>query len=255
MRLKLEVLTNNSETKLFIFLLSNLKAIQQEYRMFGDTDTESDVGCPHFEDIWDAPGGPIQVDFANNPSDALFARLFVNKSESESSGDSQCIPWKYCDLVLSVIRDPHFSSRDVTFKDCGDMFRCIGRRRQEGWSVVEARPKQNISFPQVVLEGVLDCIKTGMEKSKDILRADRWKYPDASWTGWLEGWRDTLQNVALVHSLIVACECPTITGLRRCFDERSKAKFHSKSSIRRLDESPTHVLQIFVPPNDAHRAK
>ncbi len=89
-------------------------------------------------------------DFAN-PSDNLFARLFVNNLNSPGA----CIPWKYCDLILSTFKDIRFNSRDVTFKSCGDMFCRMGRYRDDTWSMVEARSVMDKTFPQAVLEGCI----------------------------------------------------------------------------------------------------
>jgi len=135
-------------------------------------------------------------DFAN-PSDNLFARLFVNNSPGA------CIPWKYCDLILSTFKDIRFNSREVTFKSCGDMFCRMGRYRDDTWSMVEARSVMDKTFPQVVLEGVFDVIKMEMQWSVDTerqnsrnntLRANRL---EEITTG---GWRKTLRQMALVHS-------------------------------------------------------
>jgi len=111
--------------------------------------------------VRDAPGGPIHFD---NPSDDLFARLFVNDSPDA------CIPWKYCDLILSAFKDIRFNSREVTFKDCGDMFCRMGEVRDDAWSAIEARSVANTTIPRAVLEGVFDVIKVEMLSLADIRR-------------------------------------------------------------------------------------
>ncbi|KLO06762.1 hypothetical protein SCHPADRAFT_910074 [Schizopora paradoxa] len=104
-------------------------------------------------------GGPIAF---NNISDGLFARLFMNDSPED------CIPWQFCDLILSVINDPRFNSKDVTFKNGGDMFCSVGQLRGEAWSMVEARSKGMTTIPQVVLEGVFDVLREDMQRKADI---------------------------------------------------------------------------------------
>lgn len=111
--------------------------------------------CRLRDTIHETPVVPIHF---NNPSDELFARLFVNESPDT------CIPWKYYDMLLSALRDASFDPKEITFKNSGDMFSFVGRKRDEGWSAVESRSGDTSAFPQAVLEAVFDLIKDEMEE-------------------------------------------------------------------------------------------
>ncbi|KLO17888.1 hypothetical protein SCHPADRAFT_146021 [Schizopora paradoxa] len=160
-------------------------------------------------------GGPVRFE---NQSDTIFASLFLPVSESENDSEndshyycdclnynSESIPWQFCDRILRVIRNPQFNSKDVTFKDCGDMFGAIGRRRDHMWSLVEARPTCDSpsSLPLVILVGVLDYLK--IEIISRIFQVpiesryldNRLRVEDNA--GVLE-WKQTLRNMMLVHS-------------------------------------------------------
>lgn len=167
------------------------------------SDEDSDVDrqhvsvleCRHRDNtLREAPGGgPLDFD---NISDSLVARLFINDSPDA------CIPWKYCELILSTINDIRFNSKDVTFKNGGDMFSRMGQHRSEAWSVVEARSKKT-TIPQVALEGVFNIMEMEMQHGVDIelgkSRGHSLDPSDVRTT--LRGvWRDTLWRMALVHS-------------------------------------------------------
>jgi len=126
-----------------------------------------------------------------NPSNALFASLFLplpSRFATPTDPDVVTIPWKFCS------------------EDCGHMFNSFALRRQNAWSAVDARPGDSATFPQVVLNCVLDFIKVEV---KIAMNARRWGILDPEYAGrpWIETrnkpvreWRGALQNMMLVHS-------------------------------------------------------
>lgn len=84
------------------------------------------------------------------------------------------------------------------------MFSCIGQRREEGWSVVEARPRTDSLFPQVFLEGIFDIVKAEMEQTMVYTRRNLWNRPPGPWSV-LQWWKDALKSMMLVHSSWHAC--------------------------------------------------
>lgn len=103
----------------------------------------------------------VPLEFENH-SDYLFARLFLNIDTAAR------IPWKFCDTILSTLRDPRFDNRSITFKDCGDMYCQIGQYRDRAWSLVESRPQDNAVFPQVILDGVFDVLEDTLKITSNI---------------------------------------------------------------------------------------
>ncbi|KLO17881.1 hypothetical protein SCHPADRAFT_886690 [Schizopora paradoxa] len=89
----------------------------------------------NLEDInFSKPGGPVRFD---NPSDTIFASLFLPFS---SESDEDClgsVPWQFCDRILAAIRSPQFDSKEVSFKNWVDMFSSVGNRRRDKWSTLE----------------------------------------------------------------------------------------------------------------------
>ncbi|KLO17879.1 hypothetical protein SCHPADRAFT_145720 [Schizopora paradoxa] len=162
---------------------------------------------------FEKPGGPVQFE---NSSDTIFASLFLpvfnlrpedrtyrhSDTDSEDSQqrkpidfDSEIIPWQFCDRILEVLRNPLFSPKEVSFENCGDMFRRVGQKRQDKWSVVETRPACE-TFPLAILEGVLDILRAELDSQAffDVncsLSSRRCR-------GVV--WRETLQNMVSVHS-------------------------------------------------------
>ncbi|KLO17885.1 hypothetical protein SCHPADRAFT_994041, partial [Schizopora paradoxa] len=146
----------------------------------------------NLEDIeFDQPGGPVQFD---NPSDTIFASLFLPVSLNEDGLDS--VPWQFCDRILYAIRSPQFDPKKVTFKNCGDMFCSIGSRRRDMWSAVEARPTCNASFPMVILDGIVDCLQAEMPPRTSSENRD-YTYDQMPE---VRQWTKTLQSMMLVHS-------------------------------------------------------
>lgn len=152
-------------------------------------------------DIGNEPGGPVCFE---NPSDTIFARLFlpvsssdINLSTASFLHEPKSIPWQFCDRILNIIRDPRFKPMEISFEDSGDMFRSIGQRRNKAWSVVEARPTCNSSFPLVILDGVLDFLKEDMIKAQNTSN-----HVGGIWSAATEvpEWKKTLQNMMFVHS-------------------------------------------------------
>ncbi|KLO17886.1 hypothetical protein SCHPADRAFT_900255 [Schizopora paradoxa] len=146
----------------------------------------------NLEDIkFDQPGGPVRFD---NPSDTIFASLFLPASISKDGLDS--VPWEFCDRILSAIRSPQFNPKEVTFKNCGDMFRRVGNHRRDLWSAVEARSTCNASFPLPILDGIVDCLKAAMPSHTSSETGD-YGYDQR-----IDGreWTKTLQSMMLVHS-------------------------------------------------------
>ncbi|KLO17875.1 hypothetical protein SCHPADRAFT_900246 [Schizopora paradoxa] len=139
------------------------------------------------------PGGPVRFD---NPSDTIFASIFLPVS---SYANEDGVPWQFCDRILSAIRRPQFNPKDITFKDCGDMFRCVGRRRHDMWSSIEARPTSDSSFPLVILDGVLEWIKAQRLSISARSRVEERHFQNVLRRE-SDGWKQCLQNMMLVHS-------------------------------------------------------
>ncbi|KLO17877.1 hypothetical protein SCHPADRAFT_994036 [Schizopora paradoxa] len=149
------------------------------------------------EDIkFNGLGGPVHFE---NTSDTIFASLFLPVSFDDNYLNS--VPWQFCDRILSAIQSPHFNSKEVTFKSFGDMMCSVGARKHDTWSVVEGRPTCNASFPTVILDRVLDCLKAGMpsptfsEEDGDTDDDEEEEDGDGEYK-----WTKTLKNMMLVHS-------------------------------------------------------
>ncbi|KLO06761.1 hypothetical protein SCHPADRAFT_932879, partial [Schizopora paradoxa] len=141
-----------------------------------------------------------------NPSDNIFARIFTKVKEDGSSTEENCVPWKFCDIILSAIRDPRFNAKDVTFENCGEMLSRMASRRDEGWSKVAVRAHVTSSsgLPTVVLLGVLNMLKVEMQEALDIGRwgaivQDFSLVTSRFASVGFRDWRETLRNIALVH--------------------------------------------------------
>lgn len=149
---------------------------------------------------FDTPGGPVRFE---NASDTIFASLFLpafdlqrgtlRQTEYEMETcpapdpidfDSESIPWQFCDRILKTLRNPNFNPREITFENCGDMFRRVGEKRQDKWTVAEARPTCS-TFPMVVLDEVLDALEA--EALHNSRRGDI-------------AWMKTIKNMMFVHS-------------------------------------------------------
>ncbi|KLO17873.1 hypothetical protein SCHPADRAFT_994033 [Schizopora paradoxa] len=164
---------------------------------------------PHFN--IDEPGGPV---YFENPSDTIFAGLFLPVLTPTASGyrsmnaldtdsENSSIPWQFCDRILSAIRDPQFNPKKISFRDCGDMFRAVGRRRHDKWLAVEARPTCNAAFPMAILDGVLDIFREEVAMQAHIERKHFFGHIRVWTTGRDYEWdttKATLQTMMLVHS-------------------------------------------------------
>lgn len=114
------------------------------------------------------------------------------------------IPWKFCNTLLSVIRNPQFNPMEVTFESCGEMLSRAASRREEGWSNVSGRTQATIGPSPVILLGVLDSLKDEMQQALDI---ERWGAIDQKFnfvgsrfsSEGFRRWKETLRNIALVH--------------------------------------------------------
>ncbi|KLO17880.1 hypothetical protein SCHPADRAFT_994038 [Schizopora paradoxa] len=141
----------------------------------------------NIEDIkLDEPGGPVRFE---NPSDTIFASLFLPEESSDS------VPWQYCDRILSAIRSPQFNPKEVTFESSGDMFRRVGDRRRDRWAVMEARSTCSASFPLVILDCVLDRLQAVISMPTSLSPDDYF----ARRVSRMEWWEEALQNMMLVH--------------------------------------------------------
>ncbi|KLO17876.1 hypothetical protein SCHPADRAFT_886685 [Schizopora paradoxa] len=153
--------------------------------------------------VCDTPGGSVRFE---NTSDTIFANLFLplndpdDPDRSDSPNDFSSIPWQFCDRLLRALRDPRFKPMDITFRDCSDMFRCVGDRRHDAWSEVEARPTCNASFPLVVLDGVLECMKAEMLSMVSRMPIEERYFKKLGHWIFQSGEEEDLQNMMLVHS-------------------------------------------------------
>lgn len=94
----------------------------------------------------------------DNPSDTLLARLSIANDVEDS----------ILDLFLSVIHDPNFSPKEVTFKHSGDIHRKVAKLREEDMCSLGNRSSRGmlnftIGLPNVILDGVIDVLKAELE--------------------------------------------------------------------------------------------
>lgn len=102
----------------------------------------------------------------NNASDALLARLLLSGEVEDTS----------LDLFLSVIKNPNFNPREVTFKRSGDILRLVAEQRQQHIDSVVNRSSQGMvnvtaGVPSVVLDGVINVLKSEFDRSVLALRS------------------------------------------------------------------------------------
>ncbi|KLO17829.1 hypothetical protein SCHPADRAFT_143911 [Schizopora paradoxa] len=102
----------------------------------------------------------------NNVSDALLARLLLTDGVEDTS----------LDLFISVINDPNFNPREVTFKRSGDILRLVAEQRQQDIDSLGNRSSQGMinvtaGVPGVVLDGVIDVLKDEFEDAALALRS------------------------------------------------------------------------------------
>lgn len=135
----------------------------------------------------------------NNPSDALFAQLFL-KIEGA--------PLSVFDSILSTIRNPSFNAKDITFKDCGDF--CSYVTSSQNGAVCRCGWESNVGLPEVILDSVLDMLGDELRRGWDAARKHfhgliqlKRMYCYITMALFLNArdyWRSTLLNCAFVHS-------------------------------------------------------
>ncbi|KLO17827.1 hypothetical protein SCHPADRAFT_900204 [Schizopora paradoxa] len=99
-------------------------------------------------------------------SDALLARLSIMNGIEDA----------ILDLFLSVVNDPNFDSKEVSFKESADIHLCVAERRQENLDSLGNRSSQDMvnvtaGLPTVVLDCVVDVLKYELEDAVVALRS------------------------------------------------------------------------------------
>ncbi|KLO17828.1 hypothetical protein SCHPADRAFT_993998 [Schizopora paradoxa] len=110
----------------------------------------------------------LQTHFqCNNTSDALLARLLLTDGVEDT----------ILDLFLSVVNDPNFNPKDVTFKHSGDVHRLVGEQIKKNTDSLGNRSLQHgminvtAGLPSIVLDGVIDVLKGELEDTVLALRS------------------------------------------------------------------------------------
>lgn len=98
----------------------------------------------------------------SNQSDALLARLVLTEGLDSS----------VLDLVLSIIHNPAFNTRDVSFASSGDIYAHVANERAVKEFSFDSRllaPPKN-AIPEVVLDGMFDILKADLLDTAASLR-------------------------------------------------------------------------------------
>lgn len=139
----------------------------------------------------------------NNASDALLARLLLTDGVEDT----------ILDLFLSVVSDPNFESKDVTFKLSGDIHRLVGEQRKKNTDSLGNRSLQHgminvtAGLPSIVLDGVIDVLKGELEdavlsqRSKDGIAFTSINPPFACF-GLVEGEH---RAISICHRILSNC--------------------------------------------------
>lgn len=106
--------------------------------------------------------------YFDNPSDALFARLFLKEDG---------VPWTFFDTILETVRSPAFNPSQITLKDYGGVLAHIAETREKKLeAIVERRFRSggvyatSMGVPDVVRDALFEILREELRYASSVLR-------------------------------------------------------------------------------------